>query len=379
MTIKVLVVDDSALMRRFLRQVFEAEPDIEVDIARDGKDALDQIRSFNPDVVTLDINMPVMDGLTCLSHIMAEMPRPVIMVSSLTEKGALATFEALELGAIDYVPKPGGTVSHNMAAIVPQMLEKVRMAAGEKRRSERVSERRVRPTHVRKPQKPQPQHRTISLSADDESLAGIVLIGVSTGGPRALEQLLPEIPVGFPHPILVCQHMPANFTQVFANRLNGLCPLTVREVDRPTPLVPGEILIGKGDADLVVGRRGKRYVGLCVPQDPNLLWHPSVNRMVTSAMECFPANKLTGVLLTGMGDDGASAMKELHQQGGQTIAEAEDSAVVFGMPRELIELKGASAILPIHRISRRLQEWCMDEPAASARRPLERFRGNGVR
>ncbi len=352
MSITVLVVDDSALMRRYLRQILEAEPDLRVVTARDGEDALRQIEAHDPDVVTLDINMPVMDGLTCLAHIMTEFPRPVVMVSSLTEKGAVATFEALELGAVDYIPKPGGTVSLNIKEIGPELVAKVRAAARAK-----VRGKRTRPAVERRPVR---RTRPAAAAVGRAELPGVVLIGVSTGGPRTLEEILPRLPGDFPWPVLVAQHMPASFTRVFARRLDSMCSLRVVEVDRPTPLEPGMVLIGRGDADVVVGRRLGRVVALSVPEDPQYLWHPSVDRMVWAALEHFPAERLVGVQLTGMGYDGAEAMAEVRRRGGRTVAESEETAVVFGMPRELIERGGAEVVLPADRIAGQLVAWCTD-------------------
>ena len=359
MAITVLVVDDSALMRRYLRQMLEAEPDIRVVTARDGEDALRQIAAHDPDVVTLDINMPVMDGLTCLAHIMTEFPRPVVMVSSLTEKGAVATFEALELGAVDYIAKPGGTVSLNIKEIGPELVSKVRAAARARVRKQPEGARRARPS-------PPPRPSARPRAGVRAEVPGLVLIGVSTGGPRTLEEILPRLPGDFPWAVLVAQHMPASFTRVFARRLDGLCALRVVEVDGPLPLEPGVVFLGRGDADLVVGRRLGRAVAMSVPEDPAHLWHPSVERMVRSAMEYFPPERLVGVELTGMGYDGAEAMADLYRRGGRTVAESEETAVVFGMPRELIERGGAGAVLPADRIAEQLVAWCMGGERAVA-------------
>ncbi len=351
---KVLVIDDSALMRKYLRQILEQEPGTVVETARDGEDGLEKIASFDPDVVTLDINMPVMDGLTCLSHIMTESPRPVVMISSLTEKGALATFEALELGAVDYVYKPGGTVSLNIREAEAEIRAKVRAAAGAGcQRSRGLGERLRRQREQTQPETPGPAAGK-GFAAGTE---GLVLIGVSTGGPTTLETILTSLPADFPWPILVAQHMPARFTSVFAERLNRHCALSVSEVNRPTPLEAGGIYIGRGDADVTVGRRLRRMVALSVPADERYLWHPSVERMVASALEHYPAQALIGVQLTGMGDDGAQAMSELRRRGGRTIAESEETAVVYGMPRALVELGGACEVLPVDRVADCLCRW----------------------
>ena len=346
--IKLLIVDDSALMRRKLREIFQRTGDFEVRAARNGADALEQIPEFGPDVVSLDIHMPAMDGLTCLSHIMAERPTPVVMVSSLTEEGALATLEALELGAVDYLPKPGGTVSLNMEDIAGQLVAKVRAAA----------RARIRHRNGGGPAAPEPDG---AAAADTPSappaMEGALLVGVSTGGPKTLEMILPHLPAGFPLPVLVAQHMPASFTRVFAARMDQRCALPVREVTGPAVIEPGRIYLAKGDADLVLRRRPKGISALPVPADPQTAWHPSVDRLVDSALDVFPGRQLVGVLLTGMGDDGAAAMARIHSSGGRTIAESEESSIVFGMPRELIQRDGAGAVLPAHRIAGRLRDW----------------------
>ncbi len=365
--IKVLVVDDSALMRRYMREILGSDPDLEVYVARNGQEGLNMVKEVDPAVVTLDINMPEMDGLTCLSHIMSESPRPVLMVSSLTTQGALSTFEALELGAVDYIPKPDGTVSRNIKKISAELIAKVRSAArsrirrsqglrarlrtrkgGAERRSA-VSSTSGRPTVAR------------VASVKTASLSGLLLIGASTGGPRTLERILGGLPADFPHPVLVAQHMPGHFTRVFAERLAQDCQMPVDEVDQTIPLEPGRILIGKGDADVLVGRRGGRRVALCVPPSNQYLWHPSVERMVRTAMEHFSPTDLTAVQLTGMGHDGADGMAELHRLGGRTIAESAETAVVFGMPQELIAKGGATVVLPCDRIAGQLCAWTHGE------------------
>ncbi len=351
--VKVLVVDDSALMRKYIRQMLE-EAGFEVYTARDGEDALEQIKRIDPDVVTLDINMPVMDGLTCLSHIMTEFPRPVIMVSSLTEKGATATFEALELGAVDYIPKPGGTISLDIKKIKDELISKVKAVIRGKTRD------RVKSTSVRRLGLREKRTKvTVSKSRPRpvKDLPGLVLIGSSTGGPGNLEEILTALPGDFPFPVLISQHMPSSFTGVFARRLNNYCTLTVSHLENTHPLQPGLILIGKGDADVEVQRKLNRAVGASVSASNKYLWHPSVDRMVESALNVVDPKKTIGVLLTGMGYDGAEQMARLHSLGGKTIAESEETAAVFGMPRELIERGGADKVLPCYKIADQLIKW----------------------
>ncbi|MBK5966353.1 chemotaxis response regulator protein-glutamate methylesterase [Thiocystis minor] len=350
--IKLLIVDDSALMRRQLTNVFQVEGDFEIRQARNGREAVEENRAFQPDVVTLDINMPEMDGITALSLLMAERPVPVVMVSSLTEKGALATFEALNLGAIDYLAKPGGTISLSIDTISDELVTKVRAAARArlKAKSARGLAQRLREERA----KPAPRPLAVRRGVAGE---GLVVIGVSTGGPRTLEDILPLWPADFPWPILVAQHMPGSFTRPFAERMNSLCSLTVVEVDRPMAVEPGTVYIGKGGADMVVGQRAGRLTVLAKPESREFLWHPSVELLGRSVLEhCDPA-RVVAVMLTGMGYDGADAFAEIKKRGGRTIAESEQSAVVFGMPAELIARGGASLVLHADKIAAQVNVW----------------------
>lgn len=347
--IKVLIVDDSALMRRQLSKLFELEGGFEVQFARNGNEAVVENRTFCPDVVTLDINMPEMDGLTALAMMMEERPVPVVMVSSLTEKGALATFEAMALGAIDYVAKPGGTISLSLEKICAELLTKVRAAAKVNRRNIR-SVKPLKPVSAPVPA-PVNKRQNVGLAT------GLVVIGVSTGGPRTLEEILPRLPAHFPWPVLVAQHMPASFTLPFANRMNACCSMNVVEADRPMVLEAGTIYIGKGGADMVVSVRNNQLAVLPKPESQQFLWHPSVELLARSAMEHCDPTRIIGVMLTGMGYDGADAFTELRTRGGRTIAESEETAVVFGMPAELIERNGASLILPDYKIGNQLLAW----------------------
>ncbi|WP_029010424.1 chemotaxis-specific protein-glutamate methyltransferase CheB [Azospirillum halopraeferens] len=349
--ISLLIVDDSALMRRHLGRIFESQHDFRVTFARNGAEALAAVHEQQPDVVTLDVNMPEMDGLTCLSHIMTECPRPVVMVSSLTSRGAMATLEALELGAVDFIPKPDGTVSLNIDKIEEELVAKVRAAAKARMRSRNLAQR-VRSRHVEMTHAPK---RALAPAAG--GVPGLVLIGVSTGGPGALDCVLPLIAAEFRWPILVCQHMPANFTGVLARRLDNGCRIHVVEVDAPTPLRPGCAYIAKGDADMLVANRPNGLIALPTPASQKYVWHPSVDRMVQSAMEHMEPSRLVGVLLTGMGNDGAEAMATLRQRGGRTIAEAEETAVVWGMPQDLVRRGGADLVLPVHRVAEQLEKW----------------------
>lgn len=360
--IKVLLVDDSALMRRHLTQLLDAQGDFVVRAARNGVEALALIEEFDPQVVTLDVNMPEMDGITCLARIMSDHPRPVVMVSSLTEQGAETTLQALRLGAVDFVQKPGGTISLSIDRIHHELVTKIRGAAGLRvRRSLGLRQRLGAGRPAPAPAVPD------RVRAGARGRMGLVLVGVSTGGPSVLEDILPGLPADFPWPVLVAQHMPGSFTGVFARRLNELCPLTVVEAARQSPLEAGTIYIAKGDADLVVTKRGGGYSVTPVPQSQDHLWHPSVTRLVSSALDHFPAEQLIGVQVTGMGNDGAEVMARLCKRGGLTIAQDAETSVVFGMPNELIKLGGASTVLPSHDIAGQLVAWLRPRVGLRAR------------
>jgi two-component system, chemotaxis family, protein-glutamate methylesterase/glutaminase len=355
--IKVLVVDDSALVRKLFSRVLSADADFKVQVARNGIEALAQLEAFQPDVITLDVQMPQMDGLQCLDRIMVQRPCPVVMVSSVTAEGAEATLEALRLGAVDFVAKPTGAVSLRMQEFGPTLEQKVRTAAAARLpASHRLRERvQFRSGGAVATRRAKPLAETIDDRAALPSGDGLVLVGTSTGGPPALEALLAPLPSSFPWPILVAQHMPAGFTGPLAKRLGGLCALGVLEVTQPTRLEGGRVYIGRGDADLVVSRRPSGLVAMTVPSNPDYPWHPSTDRLVRSAMQYFPATQLVGVLMTGMGYDGAEALATLRARGGATIAEAEETAVVWGMPGELVRSGGAAYVLPLPGIAQRLQ------------------------
>jgi two-component system chemotaxis response regulator CheB len=361
--IKLLIVDDSALMRRQLALLFQGEGGFEIKQARNGLEAVEENRLFQPDVVTLDINMPEMDGITALSLIMAERPVPVVMVSSLTEKGALATFEALNLGAVDYVAKPGGTISLTLDRVKVDLLAKVRAAAHAKLKKNGST---ARPHQAAPVQGLRQRLRDERLLVESSATPvpglrgdGLLLIGVSTGGPRALEELLPALPANFPWPVLVAQHMPASFTGPFAARLDGLCALQVVEAAKPMPLQAGTVYIGKGGADMIVTRRGGTLTVLPKPESCEHLWHPSVELLARSALEHVNPRQLVAVMLTGMGYDGADGFTEIKNGGGRTIAESEETAVVFGMPAVLIERGGATLVLPLDKVATQVKAWAM--------------------
>ena len=361
--IRLLVVDDSALMRRLLLQLFEAEGDFEVRVARDAGEAMAALVEFMPDVITLDVQMPGADGLECLDQIMILRPTPVVMVSGVTREGAEETIRALELGAVDVAAKPTGAVSMKMDEFGPRLAAIVRAASGARiSRTRRLAERvRARAQMIPPSQRPsrlaaRPAPPSEKATAQPGAPRGLVVVGASTGGPPALDALLMALPATFPWPIVIAQHMPAAFTAALARRLDTLTPLRVSEVGQATPLQAGCVYVGRGDADMIVGVRPFGPVVMAAPSSPDFRWHPSVDRLTDSALACFPAANLFGVLMTGMGNDGAAAMTRLRKAGGRTIAEAEETAVVWGMPGELVKAGGAELVLPLDAIGPRLAE-----------------------
>ena len=354
---KLLIVDDSALMRKLLTNIFEPQPDFETKTARNAEDALARLHEFEPDVISLDINMPGQDGLQCLRRIMVERPTPVVMFSSLTASGAAVTIEAMAAGAVDYLEKPSGITSLNFDSVAALYIEKIRTAIKAKvRRSQglvqRLRERNVG-TQRTKHKSPTAMHGRLASATEQ----GVVLIGVSTGGPKTLEDILPYLPASFPWPVVVAQHMPASFTKALAQRMDKLCALDVVEVTRQLQLKAGTIYIGMGDADVLLRSRAQGIIVMPCPSSSEFPWHPSVDALVKSAQTVLSPTQIIGVLLTGMGDDGATEMAKLKMAGGHTIAESEETAIVNGMPRELIEKGGAELVLPAEHIAAQLVSW----------------------
>ena len=351
---KLLIVDDSPLMRRLLTAIFEAAGDFAIDVARDGAEAIAKLGTWQPDVITLDIHMPGMDGLACLDRIMLERPCPVVMLSSLTQEGADETLEAMALGAVDFIAKPRGAISLEIDAIAPHLVETVRTAAQARvSRTSRLAERvRLRAANALDAPRKRPSAARAGAGGG-AGADGLVVVGTSTGGPPALDALLAPLPADFPWPIVIAQHMPASFTGALAHRLDRLCTLAVVEVVRPTQLLPGHAYLARGDADMILSRRGGALTALPAPAGGNV-WHPSVDRLVASAIQHVAPESLIGVLMTGMGADGAATMAELKQRGGHVIAESADTAVVWGMPGALVSVGGASQILPLDGIAKAL-------------------------
>ena len=345
----VLVVDDSAFMRRYLKQMIESDPSLNViDTAKNGEEAVWKVKQLKPDVVTLDINMPSMDGLTALTYIMLECPTPTIIISSLTQEGALTTFEALELGAVDFVSKPSGTISLDIEVLTGEIISKIKSALRAKlspKGPHRIPRKQWQNTT--EPKKP-------SIPRTGPEL--VVAIGVSTGGPRTLTEILPELPADLPATVLVVQHMPPPFTASFAQRLNGECQMQVKESKQGDPIMPGLIYIAKGGYQLTVtpGPLGNGSLLRLGMGTSDQLFCPSVGMLFNSVARLF-GRRAVGVLLTGMGDDGADGMVKIRNAGGITIAESEESAIIFGMPAEAIKRGGAEIVAPANRIAKEIQ------------------------
>ncbi len=340
--ISVLIVDDSAFMRKAIEKMISGERDISiVAIAKNGAEAVEMNKKFRPDIITMDIEMPVMTGIEALKIIMREAPTNVIMISSLTQEGADVTLEALQLGAVDFIPKKMSFVSLDIIGIKNDLLAKMRAFAA--RKNAKV----VRTSPVFIPRE-RDSHKVIRQSIQ----ASLVTIGVSTGGPPALQILIPALPKDFPVPILIVQHMPPAFTGPLARRLDTLSQINVKEAEDGESLRPGVAYIAPGGKHLQVRRRG--LISLTV--NPMGKRHiPSVDILDSSAAEYYGADMI-GVILTGMGNDGYEGLTLCKRQGAYILAQDEDSCVVYGMPRAVVEGGLADEVLPLHMIAPRLTE-----------------------
>jgi two-component system chemotaxis response regulator CheB len=343
----VLVVDDSALMRKLIPQILQTDSSIQVvGTAMDGNFGLKKIEDMKPQVVTLDLEMPGMGGLDMLKEIMLRYQLPVIVVSSHSTQGASVTLQALSMGAFDFVAKPND-VSANMPEIARELIAKIKAAA---------QSRRVSVSTVIEPPKPAPK-----TSPDMQTRATrIVAIGVSTGGPQALQYLLPQLPKNFAGTILIVQHMPEGFTEMFSRRLEEICALTIKEAQSGDLLLAGRALICPGNRHLKVKRLPLGDVAV-LNDEPRVNGHrPSVDVLFKSVAEEF-GDRSIAVLMTGMGEDGAQGLGLVKAAGGMTIAQSEDSCVVFGMPKAAIERGYAVRVVPLDAMANTLQAQCMQE------------------
>ena len=331
--IRVLVVDDSAVARRAICDALAQDPEIEVvGVACDAYVAREQILKLNPDVITLDLEMPRMDGLTFLRILNEHHPVPVVVVSSLTPHGSALALEALAAGALDVLAKPNG--SQTLGALAPELAYHLKAAARARRQPPRSTVGATAPPSVSKP-----------LPADEFSARRIILIGASTGGVEALRFLLPRLPAGLP-PIAVVQHIPPTFSRIMAEHLNGLCPFEVREAKEGDELRRGLCLVAPGDFHLMLVRSGLGYRARLTQSPPVHHCRPAVDVLFRSAAEQAGAQAVA-VLLTGMGVDGARGMQALRIAGARTMAEHEDSCVIYGMPQAAIKLGAAEEVVPL--------------------------------
>jgi two-component system chemotaxis response regulator CheB len=348
--IRVVVVDDSALVRSLLAEIIDRQSDMCcVGAAADPLIARDLIREVNPDVITLDVEMPRMDGLEFLSRLMRLRPTPVVMVSTLTERGAEATLRALELGAVDFVAKPRIGISTGLRQLGADITEKIRMAA-------RARVRRLpAAAPAAAPAAPNAATAPGASSLGRLSTEKVIFIGASTGGTEATRELLQGLPADAPA-VMITQHMPAGFTTSYAARLNSLCRMHVAEAVDGQRVLPGHAYVAPGGLHLSVARSGSDYVARVQAGEPVNRHMPSVEVLFESAARIVGRNAL-GVMLTGMGGDGAQAMRAMREAGSWNVAQDEASCVVFGMPREAIAHGAVHEVLPLKQMAPRLLEW----------------------
>ncbi len=334
---RVLIVDDSAFSRQTIKGILEADPEFEViGIAFDGIDAIAKTLRYKPDIITLDIEMPEMDGLSFLRWIMKEHPTPVVVISSRSDDKTV--FEALELGAIDFIKKPVRRASKELNKIGSELLYKLKNISRES-----IKKIKDRDSHTGMGEiKPQ------TIVHEPKPVYELIAIGSSTGGPHALQYIFTSLPP-LNIPIVVSQHMPAGFTRSFAERLDRISRFRIKEAENNEPLKPATVYICPGGNHLLFRKKGGMIYTKLEASNPDEIYTPSVDKMMLSAVKCFNG-KILGVILTGMGRDGFRGMKEITKKGGYTIAESEETAVVYGMPREVINSGGARSVVPLYRI-----------------------------
>ncbi|WNQ13752.1 chemotaxis response regulator protein-glutamate methylesterase [Paenibacillus aurantius] len=348
MAYQVLVVDDSVFMRKIISDMVGEDSRFHVaGTAKNGREALEKVKELNPDVITMDVEMPVMDGLEALALIMKEKPTPVIMLSSLTQEGAMETVKALERGAVDFLQKPSGSVSFDLHKVRELLHEKLLAAVHSK----------VLPAWVQDaaPEPVLPRVRQIKETSPEGSFEHLVAMGTSTGGPRALHAVISGLPADFPAPVLVVQHMPPKFTKSLADRLNAVSPLLVKEAEDGEGVERGKVLLAPGGYHMaMVQENGGHFRIKLTEEEPRMGHRPSVDYLFESLLP-FRRLKRHIVLMTGMGSDGAKGMLALRQAGAfSTTAESEESCVVYGMPRAAVHLNGAMHVQPLPRIASHL-------------------------
>ena len=345
--IRVLVVDDSAFMRKALSLMLERDSQIKVvGTARDGEEGFQKVLQYRPDVVTLDMEMPRTDGLTCIKMIMEKAPTPILVVSSITTKGAATTLKAMDLGAVDYIPKTQSFVAIDITKIEADLIAKVKSVAS----SSRIMKAR-RPILSRVPRTgklaaeaaPEEDSKYYNLKSAQLSC---VAIGVSTGGPPVVQSLLTALPESFKYPILIAQHMPKEFTDTFARRLDSICKIHVKEAEDGEKLVAGTAYIGRGGDHLLLKRRGVHVYVTLTPEPKELLYHPSADVMFDSAVQVY-GSRVLGLILTGMGKDGVLGLAKLHEKKGIILAQNEATCIVYGMPKAAVDASLTTAVLSV--------------------------------
>lgn len=346
--VKVLIVDDSAFMRNALTAMLASDPEISiVGTARDGQEAVEKVALLRPDVVTMDVEMPRMDGITAVKHIMATTPTPVIMVSSLTVDGARETLDALDSGAVDFIPKNLSELSVNIVKIKELLIDKVKQIG-----KQGVKRRALRPVPLPgTAAKPAEAAKPLVVRSTGQRRVTIVAIGTSTGGPRALQDVIPKLPKDFPVPIVIAQHMPPNFTKPFAERMNFLSQMTVKEAEDGEVVKNGVVYIAPGRGHMRVARRRGIETVISISEDrETFIYRPSVDALMMSVAEFFPGRAL-GVMLTGMGNDGVKGMAEMKKGGSRLFAQNEETCVVYGMPKAVVDAGLADKILAIEEVA----------------------------
>jgi two-component system, chemotaxis family, protein-glutamate methylesterase/glutaminase len=349
--IRVMVVDDSALVRRIASDILVSDPEIQVvATAAQAEFALPKLQKERPDVITLDLEMPGMGGLEAIRRIMSIQPTPIIVLSAHAQKGAELTLQALELGAVDFVLKPSNSLSGGIPAVAKELVEKVKDAA-------RVVVT-ARPAPAREPAREPAPVEPPSRLAPAERETGeyeLVAIGTSTGGPVALKCVLQGLPEGLPAGVVVVQHMPPVFTKAFADRLNGCCRLAVKEAEHGDAILPGRVLLAPGNFHMTVSRFGGEPRVL-LNQEENVNGHrPSVDVLMYSVAMEYGA-RAVGVIMTGMGKDGAEGLHQLRRRGGHVIAQDKETSVIYGMNREVVQAGDAHEVVPVEQIAARIQE-----------------------
>ncbi len=353
--IKVLVVDDSALMRSLISKMIESQEDMAVvGTAMNGIFALQKIPMLNPDIIILDIEMPEMNGIEFLKEREKRgIKIPVIILSSVAEKGAKITFDALSYGASDFITKPSGSISHNIADVSSQLISLIRAYTGRKEKlpKEEIKEKLIQPA-----KSATLEIKEVPAAHPSSGKIDIVAIGISTGGPNALRVLLSEIKEDFKVPIVIVQHMPEGFTAEFAKSLRRVCPLDVKEAEDNDLIAPGRVLIAPGNKHMKIEKKRLGNVSVLNSNDPVNGHRPSAGVLFNSVAEIY-GNRALGVIMTGMGRDGSAEIGNIYKAGGYTIAQDEKSSVVFGMPRVAIELGFINKILPLENMSKFITDY----------------------